>query len=457
MNRITDRSWIVMVLVFALIAGTVFFICEFVMNAEDWVFSAGSPHVFDGVKIESGIITDRDGNVLLNLEANWTYAADEAVRKSTLHWVGDRLGYIHAPLLSRYARQMTGYDLVNGVYAYGNIPGIMELTLSSEIQAAALEAFGDYKGTIAVYNYKTGELLCAVTTPTYDPDDVPDIEGDETGVFDGVYLNRFIQSTYTPGSIFKLVTAAAALETIPDIREQTFECTGRYEVGGGAVTCESVHGHLTFEDALAQSCNCSFALIVQQVGRERMERYAEQFGITSAVSFDGFATAAGNYDVEDAWLLDFCWSGIGQHYDLINPCQYMTFMGAIASGGTVTVPHVVDRISVGGDVTYNAETVTGERIMSQTTAEVLQQMMRNNVEVKYGAENFPDLTVCAKSGTAEMDNDRASNAMFAGFVADEEYPLAFIVAVQEGGYGARTCVPILSQVLEVCKEVLDAE
>lgn len=83
--------------------------------------------------------------------------------------------------------------------------------------------------------------------------------------------------------------------------------------------------------------------------------------------------------------------------------------------------------------------------------------MRNNVINSYGDENFAGLTVCAKSGTAELGDGRTSNAMFAGFCLDEAYPLAFFAAVEQGGYGGHTCVPIISQVLEVCKEVLDGE
>ena len=79
--------------------------------------------------------------------------------------------------------------------------------------------------------------------------------------------------------------------------------------------------------------------------------------------------------------------------------------------------------------------------------------MQNNVSVKYGAENFPGLTVGAKTGTAEVSGQKP-NAMFAGFVADEEYPLAFIVAVENGGYGKQVCIPILSKVLVACKDVL---
>lgn len=457
MNRIADRAWIVLLLAFALVAGMAFFVCEYAAEARDWALFDGSPHVYSSGKLSSGTLTDREGTVLLDLDGGKTYASSSVVRQAVLHWTGDRQGYIAAPLLSSYANEMTGYDLLNGLYDYGDTAGTMELTLSAKVQTAALEAMGDYKGTVAVYNYKTGEILCAVSTPTYDPNDVPDIAGDETGAYEGVYLNRFLQATYTPGSIFKIVTAAAALETVPDILEQKFTCTGELEVGGGKVTCEGIHGEQTLKQALANSCNCAFAQITQLVGADKLQRYAESYGITSSLSFDGYTTASGSFDAANASLYELCWSGIGQHTDLINPCRYMAFMGAVASGGTGAQPYVVKSVRVGDTVTYEAETVQMDRIMSRSTAETLQELMRNNVEVKYGAEKFPDILVCAKSGTAEKDNDEISNAMFAGFVMDEEYPLAFIVVVQDGGYGSRTCIPIISAVLDVCMEVLDAE
>ena len=83
--------------------------------------------------------------------------------------------------------------------------------------------------------------------------------------------------------------------------------------------------------------------------------------------------------------------------------------------------------------------------------------MRGNVELVYGAGNFPGLTVCAKSGTSQLGGEKTSNAMFAGFVTDPEYPLAFICVVENGGYGASTCVPVVSRVLDACKTVLDGE
>lgn len=454
MNRIASRSAAILILAAMLVGGLGFFVVEYFINGGTWVLHEGSPHVYSGANIGTGIVTDRDGVLLLDMSGNRTYAATQALRKSMLHWLGDRYGYISAPALPSYAEEMAGYNALTGLYSYSGA-GQATLTLSAQVQMAALEAMGDQKGTVAVYNYKTGEILCAVSTPTYDPDHVPDIEGDTSGAYEGVYMNRFAQSVYIPGSIFKIVTTAAALEEIPDIQEQTFTCTGTYSYGVDAVTCEHKHGTLNFYSAMAQSCNCAYAQIVDQLGAETLSKYVEQYQVTEPVSFDGLTTAAGNFDGTGA-AVETAWSGIGQHKDQINPCRFLTFMGTIANGGVTVEPYLVSKITCGGSVTYEAEAKTTDRIMSEEIAQELQAMMRNNVLEKYGEENFPGLTVCAKSGTGQVGGDQKSNAMFAGFVTDEEYPLAFIVAVEDAGYGRHVCVPILSEVLAVCKEVMDA-
>jgi peptidoglycan glycosyltransferase len=455
LNRIASRSVAILILAAMLVGGLGFFIVEYFVNGGKWVLHAGSPHVYSGPNIGTGIVTDRDGVLLLDMSGNRTYAVTQELRKSMLHWLGDRYGYIQAPALPNYAEEMAGYNSLTGLYSYSGA-GQAKLTVSAQIQMAALKALGDRKGTVAVYNYKTGEILCAVSTPTYDPDNVPDIEGDTSGAYEGVYMNRFTQSVYIPGSIFKIVTTAAALEEIPDIREQTFTCTGVYSYGVDSVTCEYKHGTLNFYSAMAQSCNCAYAEIVDQLGAETLSKYVKQYQVTQPVSFDGVTTAAGNFDVANAAPVQVAWSGIGQHKDQINPCRFLTFMGAIANNGVTVEPHLVDRITCGGAVTYKAELGNTERIMSEETAKELQTMMRNNVLEKYGAENFPGLTVCAKSGTGQVGGEQKSNAMFAGFVTDADYPLAFVVAVEDAGYGRHVCVPILSEVLAVCKEVLDA-
>jgi peptidoglycan glycosyltransferase len=454
LNRIASRSAAILILAAMLIGGVGFFIVEYFLNGGEWVLHPGSPHIYSGPNIGTGTVTDRNGILLLDMSGDRTYGATPELRKSTLHWLGDRYGYISAPALPSYAEEMAGYDAMTGLYSYSG-GGQATLTLSAQIQMTALEAMGNRKGTVAVYNYKTGEILCAVSTPTYDPDDVPDIDGDDAGAYEGVYMNRFTQSVYIPGSIFKIVTTAAALEEIEDIREQTFTCTGTWSYGVDAVTCEREHGTLDFETAMAQSCNCAYAQVVDQLGAETLSKYVRRYRVTESVSFDGITTSAGNFDGNGA-AVETAWSGIGQHKDQINPCRFLTFMGAIANGGVSVEPHLVSKITCGSSVTYEAETVITDRIMSQQIAQELHVMMRNNVLEKYGEENFPGLTVCAKSGTGQVGGEQKSNAMFAGFVTDEEYPLAFIVAVEDAGYGRKVCVPILSKVLSACKEVIDA-
>ena len=457
MNRVAGRAAITLLLVLVLLAGLSFFLLEYVVEAGDWVVFPGSPHLYNGGNIGCGIVTDRDGELLLDMNGQRVYASAEEVRKATVHWLGDRNGSIDAPALSAYAQELAGYDLLNGVYSYGQTGGAAKLTLSATVQTAALKAMGNYKGTVGVYNYKTGELLCAVTTPTYDPDNAPDIADDTTGQYEGLYLNRFTQSTYVPGSIFKIVTLAAALETIPDIKEQTFVCRGKYEIGKDTITCDGTHWEQDLKQAFRNSCNCAFAQIAQQLGAKNLEWYVSRFGITESIRFDGITTAKGNFTAAQTAEVNLAWSSIGQYKDLVNPCSFMTFVGTIAAGGEGVQPYLVQRIASDGLASYTAKAQIGERIMSASTAETIREYMGFNVTDKYGSDNFPGLTVCAKTGTAEVGGDKKPNAMLAGFVEDEQYPLAFIVAVEDAGYGKTVCVPIISQVLAACKTVLDGE
>ena len=457
MNRVSRRAWALLALMILLVGGLGFFLVEYVQNAPDWVTYPGSPHTQGSSQL--GAVVDRQGKTLMTLGGGTTYAEDAQVRKAMLHWLGDREGKIYAPLVASYMDEMSRYNMITGLYSFEQKEGAIALTVSAEIQAAALKAMGDKQGVVAVYNYKTGEILCAVTTPNYDPNDPPDITDEEletNEAYDGLYWNRVTRSTYIPGSIFKVATAAAALEQIEDIQEQTFQCTGRMEYGPDAVTCENAHGKVDLKKALAKSCNCAFAQIAQQLGADALEAYVEELQITDSLSFDGLTTREGHFDLSDAADVQVAWAAIGQYTDQVNPAAYMAFMGAIANGGVGVEPYLVSQVTRGEDTVYQAKTTKSDRIMSKETAQILQELMQNNVETVYGKKNFPGLTVCAKSGTSQVGGGKTSNALFAGFVADAEYPLAFIVVVENGGYGSSTCVPILSKVLKACQTVMDA-
>ena len=452
MNRIASRASAAVILVLVLLGGLVFFVAEYFQKAQDWVLFSGSPHVYSNGKLGSGVITDREGILLADLRDGRSYCDDALLREAVLHWAGDRQGNVSVPYMNHYTEALLGYEPVQALYQYGENSGILTLTLSSQLQKAALEAIGDRRGTLAIYNYRTGEILCAVSTPTFDPDNVPDIAGDTTGAYTGVYVNRFLQSAYTPGSIFKIVTLAAVLESAPELLDARFDCQGTYKMSGGKVSCTGVHGQQNLQEAFRNSCNCAFAQITEQLGKDRLEAFVVKSGLLDSLSFDGFVTQGGNFDLENASPQQLAWSGIGQHRDLVNPCGFLAFLGAIAGEGSGALPYCVAQVAAGDKITYTAERKMGEVILSPETAHRLREYMGLNVTEKYGAEHFPGFTVCAKSGTAETGGGREPNAMFAGFLADAQYPFAFIVAVEEGGYGAQTCIPILQKVLEACKQ-----
>ena len=456
MNRVATRSTIAMMLVVILMGGMCLFLTEYVMKADEWVVFEGSPHVYNGINIGCGQITDRSGELLLSASDGRTYSADSDIRRSTLHWLGDRDGYISAPAVTCYAGEMSGYGLLNGLYGYSGTGGEATLTISAEVQKVAMDALGNKKGTIAVYNYKTGEILCAVTTPNYDPDDVPKID-ENKDKYEGIYLNRFTQVSYVPGSVFKIVTAAAAIDSLENPQEIRFRCDGIYEMSGGKVKCTGEHGKIDLKKALQKSCNCYFAQLSEVLGGETLQRYVEKFRITEPVHFDGITTARGAFTIEDVTDQELAWAAIGQHHDTVNPCRFMTFLGAIAGGGEAAEPYIVDYAGTGILSSHRGSNTSTGRIMEKQTAEAITALLRSNVENQYGDDKFPGLTVCAKSGTAEVGGDKKPNATFAGFCTDRNYPLAFMVVVEDAGSGSKTCVPMISRVLAACKDVLDSE
>lgn len=453
MNRISIRVWSLLLFVAVLLGGFGFFLTEYFTKGSEWVVVSGSPHVYNGENIGCGVVIDRNNTLLLNLNDGRTYSNLEDIRCATVHWVGDRFGSISAPALSHYAKEMAGFDYFNGIYNYGQTGGVAELTLTAKVQTAALEALGNYKGTVAVFNYKTGQLVCSVTTPTYDPDNVPDFSENDPA-YEGLYVNRFIQSTYTPGSIFKIVTLAAALEHDPECLNKTFICEGKLQVGTDEIVCDDgAHWEQNLKQAFCNSCNCAFAQLAMELGGDVLQSYVERFDLINPVSFDGITTAKGNFQSAGAEPLNVAWSGVGQYLDLVNPCAFLRFVGAVANDGKVTEPYLVERVSVDGNTTYQATVKAGEQIISLQTAAVLEEYMLNNVTAKYGAEKFPGLVLGAKTGTAEVEGKKP-NAMLAGFISDPEIPLAFLVCVEDAGYGKTVCIPIASKVLAVASKEL---
>ncbi len=453
MNRIANRSWAAMVLAIALFLGMCTIVVRYFRDSEEWYLHHSNSAVYTDGNLNSGMVYDRAGTLLMDGTDGRVYPEDEILRRSTIHLLGDVEGNIPDYMMDHYSDELTAYDLFSGVQSGQGVS--MELTVNSQVQKIAYEALVGKAGTIGVYNYKTGEILCMVSTPGFDPTTPQEVDGTEA--YAGAYVNRFLHGSYTPGSVFKVVTASAAIAEIPDLESRVFHCSGDWIEDGVIVTCSGIHNDIQFDTALTKSCNVVFAQLAVELGAQTLLEYAEKAGVTGILNFDGFKTAQGAVDLENVSTNDLAWSGVGQHNNQINPCQYMTFMGAIANSGVSAKPYVVSRIRCGQEETYRAATTMNEPMLEQAVADRLVQSMHLAVVNNYGESNFAGLYAGAKSGTAERGGDLTPNALFAGFLQDPNYPLAFVAVVEGGGSGSQTCIPIMNQVLNACVTALSME
>ncbi|MBQ9166385.1 MAG: penicillin-binding protein, partial [Oscillospiraceae bacterium] len=207
MKKLRGRTWFVLLFTLLLTAGMVILMVMYVQEGSDWVTFRANKHLYENGRISTGVLTDRNGLLLFDGETE-EYAEDETVRTACLHAVGDQYGNIVTGGKVLFSHYLAAFNPITGVGEEGNT---VALSIDAELNALAYNALDGKRGTVAVYNYETGEILCMVSSPTFDPYDSEEVlaavnEGDER--YNSVYLNRFLSSTFTPGSIFKVVTAA---------------------------------------------------------------------------------------------------------------------------------------------------------------------------------------------------------------------------------------------------------
>ena len=449
MKKIERRAVVCSILALLLTIGMGIFLFRYLTDGGSWASSAFNRHLYhtDGV-LASGTVLDRDGDVLSTVEnGKRTYFDNETVRKATLHAVGDLQGNIGTGALNAFADKLTGYSLLNG--AFGADRGSdLYLTIDARYNYEAYQALNGHAGTVAVYNYKTGEILCMVSAPSYDPLYVPsDIESNDR--YKGTYLNRFLSSTFTPGSVYKTVTLAAALEELSDLENRTWTCQGSVQIGDETIVCSGTHGEQHIGDAFANSCNVAFAQIAEELGAETLKTYTEKAGLTDSYDINGLPTAKGSFSWENITDGQLGWAGVGQYKDQVNPCALMVYMGAIAGGGKAAQPYLIEKtVSALGIPSIPHITRKTGMLVSTATAEKLSDMMADNVEKTYGRDRFPNMDICAKSGTAEVGEEQRPHAWFAGFLRNEDAPYAFVVLVENGGGGSSVAGTVAGRVLD---------
>lgn len=418
---------------------------------------------------EMGDITDRYGVMLATtVDGSRRYNSDETLRRSVSQTVGDQLSMSGTGVESYHADILTGFSgslvdrissaLTGSRYTGDNIT----LTIDANLNRYITSSFPtDHEGAVCVINYKTGEILAMVSKPDYDPQVLLD-----TRVFDtegSSYFNRCLQGQYTPGSVFKIVTLASALEHIPDITSHAFYCNAVRAFGNTNVTCQSgtlAHGNLNLQSAFTLSCNCTFATIACELGADCLSETAKEFAFGDRFSFDDLSLYSSTVTSDLSNIATLAWTGVGQGETTVTPLHMAMIAGAIANKGIMMEPLLLLQVQSAGGITRQQAIATEyRRVCSQEIANTITKYMYRTVESGTATRAaVSGYVVCGKTGSAETSEDKnvETNAWFVGFLAEENYPYAISVVIEKGGSGGSKAATLASGVLKRAIALTDA-
>lgn len=355
-----------------------------------------------------------------------------------------------------YSSWQNALNSLAGITEPGNS---VQLTIDSRIQVAAEQALAGRTGAIVVLDPRTGAVLAWASSPTYDNTNIQaTIEaanasgGSDTSMFD-----RATQALYAPGSTFKTVTLAAALENGTASLDSTFDSPGRMEIGGADVVSvnERAHGTITLDRAFAVSSNTVFGQVAEQLGAERMVAVAQAFGYGQDLGTD-FTTAASIMpDPADMSVWELAWAGAGQPVGQGHtPGPQTTVMqnavvaAAIANNGIAMNPHVVGQILApdGTVIKTTRERSLGQAVSSGTAAQVKEAMLDVVQSGSGVAANIAGVKVAGKTGTAET-NSTTPNSTFIGFAPYDTPTLAISLVLEQTSENETTAAAVAGQVL----------
>ncbi|MBP2321812.1 peptidoglycan glycosyltransferase [Kibdelosporangium banguiense] len=467
MNTPLRRVGIAMLAMLVLLLGNITYIQ--MVNADDYRADSRNQRVLlDEYSRERGKIISNDGKQLL----------------ATVTPTNDRLKYLRQYPLGAAFATVTGYysvrygaralersedEILNGSddrlfvrrlsdIITGRDPrgGNIQTTIDSRVQQAAYDAMtaSNYTGAVVALRPQTGEILAMVSTPTYDPNQLSTHDSDEQ---EAAWLsltkkddprkpmiNRAIQEVYPPGSTFKLVVAAAALED-GQTKDTQLTAANNVQLPGTRTDLENFNGGhcgpadqqtASLETALALSCNTAFATLADQLGKQKLQEQAQKFGIgqTDLQIPMGVVTSGLGPMPDKASLYQ---TGIGQRDVQLTPMQDAMIAATIANNGVLMRPQLVQKV-LAPDLSVMSDFAADDlgRAMSTSNANTLRDMMKKSEDNTKGNGKVNGLVIASKTGTAEHGNDPKKtppHAWYVAFAPADNPQIAVAVLVESGG------------------------
>ncbi|OFE14179.1 cell division protein FtsI [Humibacillus sp. DSM 29435] len=480
MNTPVRRLSVLIAALFAalLVASTM---VQFVQSKSLDDMAANKRTLLDNYSRERGAIVVADQNIAASVKVDdqykWlrTYPQGKLYSQITGFYsyaVGNPYGLEHTSddLLSGgsdslFVRRVT--DLLTGRQTAG---ATLDLTIDPKAQAAADKALGNNRGAVVALDPQTGAVLAMVSHPQYDPNPISSHDLKKAGAAwntlrtdpDKAFLNRSISELYPPGSTFKVVTAAAALENgivtdensvVPGPATLDLPLTDTNLPNETGQPC-GPNNQTTLIHAMEISCNTAFGSLGLDLGGEKLRAQAAKFGFGDSLQVPLRVTPSSV--PADLNAPQAAQSAIGQYDVRTTPLQMAMVAAGIANGGRVMTPYLIQSVRTAGlDVIETGKPSELSQAVSSRTAQIITKMMVAVVDNGSGARaQISGVAVAGKTGTAQHDPGKPPHAWFISFAPASDPKVAVAVVVEDGGVtgseigGGRVAAPIARAVME---------
>jgi penicillin-binding protein 2 len=355
------------------------------------------------------------------------------------------------------------------------------LTIDIELQKGAEGLFEGKNGALVAMDPRDGSILAMVSKPSFNPNFFAGGVSKEywsnlTADNYKPLQNRAIQGQYPPGSVFKIITATAGLEEGVITPATIINCPGFFKLGKKTYRCwkKSGHGKMDLQNALIQSCDVFFYTVGFRLGVDRLSQYAYSSGLGNSTDIDLEGEKTGLIPTSDwkekakgePWIAGETLSvSIGQSFNLVTPIQLANMISAVANGGTIFKPRIVNKIETESGVNEVKPEIKGKLAATQKTLDIIRDSLRGVVSDARGtgrAAAISGIVVAGKTGTAQVikmkeSEDKADedlpyefrdHAWFVAFAPYENPTIAVAVLVEHGGHGGSAAAPIAGRLIK---------
>ena len=419
-------------------------------------------------QVLGGVNKDNAGRSGLEYEYNSTLSGIKGRTVRTTDNNGDTLSNSK----TRYYKAQDGYGIVTTIDSV--IQHFVEDALVTGMKKTGADAI-----TCIVMDPKTGDILAMATTPEYDPNESNEpsdpkekaefkkmTDKEKTEYLSNMWKITAVSDVYEPGSTFKLIAAAAALDSGSANEKSTYKCTGAIKVGGYYLHCLSTHGKESLKEAVGNSCNPALAQVALDMGADTFYNYIDLFGFNDLTGVDlpgeGLSIVKDPATMSD---VDLATTGYGQGI-AITPLQILCAVNSLGNKGVLMKPKIVDRIvDSDGKVVEEIPDTEVRQVISEDTAAEMCDIMEYYVSDAGGTTAYiPGYRVGGKTGTANrVENKKYSEATNTSFVAmaPMDDPVISMICIvyrpTKVQYGAYTAGPIVKEITEKSLEYLGVE